>query len=104
MANIYKDFTNSKFEIHPQYKNRVYEVIPVEPDDVMNSDDEILGTVARFKEQSDWFIFIYNLTSGGADILRLGEGDTKYKRVSESIITPEMFFFKLLNKQYNEKI
>ena len=94
-----KKFTDSKFQIHPQYKYLVYEVTPVEPDDVMQAADEILGTVARFKYQSNWFVFIYNFTSGGADILRLGEGNTKYHRVCKSSMSPETFFFKLLNKQ-----
>ena len=99
MNNSINKFVHSKFDIHPEYKSIVYQVTPVNPSETMSEDDLILGTVAKFKECDDWFIYIYNFTKGSADILNLGRGNEKYKRVSRYSLSPEQFLYKLTNKE-----
>lgn len=99
MDTKFNKFIHSKFDIHPSYKKLVYQVRPVDPSEVMKDGDMILGTVAKFKECDDWFIYIYNFTQGSADILNLGQGDEKYKRIGKCEMTPEQFLYKLTNKE-----
>jgi len=97
MESINK-FVHSKFDIHPSYTDTVYFVTPVDESEHMKLSDRIEATVAKFKECDNWFIYVWNVTRKSADILNLGEGDTKYVRSSRSDSSPEMVLYNLINK------
>lgn len=90
---------HSKFDIHPKYESLVYRVKPITDSEHMGQTNIILATVAKFKQAETWFIYILNMDTGGADIVNLGDGDTKYERVGKSDITPEELLYKMIQKE-----